>query len=267
MRPARCGVSPRRVTSTSGSSGMTVNLGGRCGLCGAPNIPKIGRIPMLIRLLLSFAVAFFFHHAALAQADKQVEQVDEPALYDMLLGEIALQRGDYALAAKTYLELAKQTGDARVARRAVEIANQGKLSDLAIEAARTWQNIEPQSPAALQVLAALLISAQKVDEAEPVIDKLLSAEGVSMPRGFLQLNRLLAGNTDKAANLRVVRTLTGKHPNLPEAQIALAQAAAAADDDKAAVAAARRAAEMRPEWEVPAVLEAQVLQKRSTSDA
>ena len=223
---------------------------------------------MLIRLLLSLAVSLFVASAAFAQADKQVpEQVDEPALYDMLLGEIALQRGDYALAAKTYLELAKQTRDPRVARRAVEIANQGKLTDLAIEAARTWQNIEPQSPAALQVLAALLISAKKVDEAEPVIDKLLSAEGVSMERGFLQLNRLLAGNPDKAANLRVVRSLTNKHATLPEAQIALAQAAALANDDKAAIAAARRAAEMRPEWELPAVLEAQVLQKRSTSGA
>ena len=223
---------------------------------------------MLIRLLLSLAVSLFVASAAVAQADKQVpEQVDEPALYDMLLGEIALQRGDYALAAKTYLELAKQTRDPRVARRAVEIANQGKLTDLAIDAARTWQNIEPQSPAALQVLAALLISAKKVDEAEPVIDKLLSAEGVSMERGFLQLNRLLAGNPDKAANLRVVRSLTSKHANLPEAQIALAQAAALANDDKAAIAAARRAGEMRPDWELPAVLEAQVLQKRSTSDA
>jgi tetratricopeptide (TPR) repeat protein len=223
---------------------------------------------MLIRLLLSLAVSVFFARAALAQADKQVpEQVDEPAVYDLLLGEIALQRGDYALAAKTYLELAKQTRDPRVARRAVEIANQGKLADLAIDAARTWQSIEPQSPAALQVLAALLISAKKIDEAEPVIDKLLSAEGVSMERGFLQLNRLLAGNPDKAANLRVVRSLSGKHPNLPEAQIALGQAAALANDDKTAISAARRAAEMRPEWELPALLEAQVLQKRSTSDA
>ena len=91
---------------------------------------------MLTRLLLPLAVAAIFSGAACAQADKQIgEQVDEPALYDMLLGEIALQRGDYALAAKTYLELAKQTGDPRVARRAVEVANQGKLTDLAIEAA------------------------------------------------------------------------------------------------------------------------------------
>src|SRR3954464_2642439 len=187
--------------------------GNRSGLCGAPNIPNIGRIPMLIRLLLSLAVAFAFHAAAFAQADKQVEQVDEPALYDMLLGEIALQRGDYALAAKTYLELAKQSRDPRVARRAVEVANQGKLTDLAIEAARTWLNIEPQSPAALQVLAALLISAKKVDEAEPGIDKLRAAEGVSMERGFLQLNRLLTGNPDKAANLRLVKSLAAKPAN------------------------------------------------------
>ena len=219
---------------------------------------------MFIRLLFPLVVAAFFHGTALAQADKEV---DEPALYDMLLGEIALQRGDYALAAKTYLELARQTRDPRVARRAVEVANQGKLTDLAIDAARTWQDIEPKSPAALQVLAALLISAKKVDEAEPVIDKLLSAEGVSMERGFLQLNRLLAGNPDKAANLRVVRNIANRHAKLPEAHVAVAQAAMAANDDKAAIAAARRAAELRPEWDVPVVLEAQVLQKRSTADA
>src|SRR5205814_7221290 len=46
-----------------------------------------------------------------------------------------------------------------------------------------------------------------------------------------------------------------------------AQAASAAADDKAALAAARRAAELRPDWEAPVVMEAQVLQKRSTADA
>ena len=36
--PTRCGASPRRVTSTSGSSGI-----GNVCLCGAPNIPKMDR--------------------------------------------------------------------------------------------------------------------------------------------------------------------------------------------------------------------------------
>jgi tetratricopeptide (TPR) repeat protein len=192
---------------------------------------------------------------------------NEPTVYDFLLGEIALQRGDYALAAKTYLELARQTGDARVARRAVEVAAQGKLTDLALEAARTWHEIEPSSPAALQMVAALLVASKKVDEAEPYLDKLLASEGVNMEQAYLQLNRLLAANPDKAANLRVVRNLAARHPELPQAHLAVAQAAWTAGDETTALAEARRASAMRPDWEAPVVFEAQVLQKRSTAEA
>lgn len=219
---------------------------------------------MLRRLLLPLAVAALGLHAA---AFAQSATDDDPELYDMLLGEIAQQRGDYALAAKTYLELAKRTRDPRVARRAVEVANEGRLNDLALEAAKTWYNIEPQSTAALSVIASLLVSTKKVDEAEPYLAKLLNTEGVDQERGYLQLNRLLAGNPDKKSNLRVVQKLASRHPELAPAHFATAQAAAIAEDDKTALAEARRAAEIRPEWEAPAMLEAQVLQKRSTAQA
>ena len=140
------------------------------------------------------------------------EDLSEPTLYDLLLGEIALQRGDLPLAAKTYLELARRTRDARVARRAVEVANQARQPELALEAARTWHELEPGSAQALQVLAATLVGAKRVDEAEPYLEKLFAAEGVNRENAFLQVNRLLAGNTDKAANLRVIRRLAAKHP-------------------------------------------------------
>jgi len=195
------------------------------------------------------------------------EELNEPTLYDFLLGEIALQRGDVALAAKTYVDLAKRTRDPRVARRAVEVANLARLPDLAIEAAKTWLDIEPSSPQALQVTAALLISSKRVDEAEPHLEKLLSSAGVNLENGFMQLNRLLAGNPDKGANVRVVRKLAAKHPKLAQAHFAIAQAALVASDDDAAVSAARAAAALRPDWEPPAVLEAQVLQKRSPAAA
>src|SRR5258706_14596748 len=83
----------------------------------------------------------------------------------------------------------------------------------------------------------------------------------------MQLNRLLAGNPDKAANLRVVRQLAAKYSLLAPAHLAIAQAASAVGDDPAAIAAARRAAEIRPERDAPAVMEAQGLQKRSPADA
>ena len=218
---------------------------------------------MLTRLLLPLAVALCgLHAAAFAQPVD-----DESALYDMLLGEIAQQRGDYALAAKTYLELARSTRDPRVARRAVEVANQGRLQDLALDAAKTWYELEPQSPAPLSVVASLLVSARKVDEAQPYLQKLLDAEGIDLERGYLQLNRLLAGNPDKAANLRVVRALAARHPELAPAHLAIAQAAAAATNEPLALSEVRRAAEIKPDWEAPAIFEAQLLQKRSNAEA
>ena len=146
---------------------------------------------MLIRLLIPIAVAAFGFHAPGVLAQPDAKELNEPTLYELLLGEIAQQRGDYALAAKTYLELARRTGDARIARRAVEVANQGKMPELALEAAKTWQEIEPQSPAALQVVAALLVSVRRVDEAEPYLEKLLSAEGVDPERHLLDREHAL----------------------------------------------------------------------------
>lgn len=190
-----------------------------------------------------------------------------PLLYDMLLGEIALQRGSAGLAAQTYAELASRTKDPRIARRAVEIANFARTPQYALEAARAWHEADPASLQALQTLAGLLIGARKVDEAEPYLAKLLAGDGAAAANGFMQLGRLLAGNPDKQANQRVVRSLAAKYPDLPQAHLALAQAAFAADDEAGALADARRAARLQPGWEAPAIFEAQVLQRRSPAEA
>jgi tetratricopeptide (TPR) repeat protein len=214
--------------------------------------------------LPAIAVAFACAGAAAQPLDADLS---EPILYEFLLGEIALQRGDAELAARTYLDLAKRTKDPRIARRAIEVATEGKLPELALEGARSWQELEPASAQALQVLATLLVTGKRVDEAEPYLQKLLEAEGVNIENGFMQLNRLLAGNADKASNLRVVRSLAARHPKLAQAHFAIAQAALAAGDETAALAAIRRAGAIRPEWEMAAAFEAQVLQKGSPREA
>jgi tetratricopeptide (TPR) repeat protein len=206
--------------------------------------------------------------AAFAQTkDIPSADLNEPMLYEFLLGEIALQRGDNGLAAQTFLDLARRTRDPRVARRAVEVANQGRLPELALDAARTWYELEPASTQALQVLAALLVANKRAEEAVPYLEKLLVTEGVNVENGFMQLNRMLASNPDKAANLRVVRRLASKYPDLAQGHFAIAQAASAAGDDEAALASVRRAAALRPDWELAALLEAQILQKRSPAAA
>ncbi len=195
------------------------------------------------------------------------QDLSEEVLYAFLLGEVALQRGSPGLAAQTYLDLARQTRDPRIARRAVEIANYARMPDFALEAARIWHETDAQSPQALQMVTALLVSARRVDEAEPFLAKLLTARGSNLPNGFMQLNRLLAGNPDKSANLRVVRRLAEPYATLPQAVFAVAQAAYAAGDDDLALREIRRASALQPDWEFAPIFESQVLQKKFPEQA
>jgi tetratricopeptide (TPR) repeat protein len=171
------------------------------------------------------------------------------------------------LAAQTFLELSKRTRDPRIARRAVEVANMARMPLLALESARIWHEADPASAQALQAVTVLLVAAKRVDEAEPYLAKLLEANQNAAANGFMQLARLLAGNPDPAANLRVVRNLAARYPKLPQARFAIAQAAAAANDEAEALAQVRGALELRPDWEVAAMYEAQLLQRRSPGEA
>jgi hypothetical protein len=104
------------------------------------------QMPRTIRLIIAAASLSLAGCAAVAQTkDIPSSELNEPMLYEFLLGEIALQRGDNGLAAQTFLDLAKRTGDPRVARRAVEVANQARMPELALEAAKTWHELDPSS--------------------------------------------------------------------------------------------------------------------------
>jgi tetratricopeptide (TPR) repeat protein len=205
--------------------------------------------------------------AAGAPANLPPQELTGQTLYEFLLGEIAAQRGSPALAAQTFRELARRTRDPRVARRAVEVANFARMPGLALESARIWHETDPASAQALQTVAVLLVSARRVDEAEPYLAKLLSADANAAANGFMQLGRLLAGNPDPAANLRVVRNLAEKYPDLPQARLAVSQSAAAANDEALALAQVRSAIALRPDWEIAAMYEAQLLQRRSPAEA
>ncbi len=195
------------------------------------------------------------------------QDLSEAVLYELLLAEIAAQRGDAELAATTYLRLAKRTRDARVARRAVEVANAARAPQIALEAARIWQAADPKSPQAMRMLVGLLVSARRVEEAEPYIAKLLASDSGTAAGGLMQLGRLLDQNPDKAANLRLVQRIASRYPSLPEAHFAVAQAAIAVQDENLALTELRRAAALRPNWEQAAVFEAQLLRRKSPQQA
>src|SRR5438046_4077788 len=103
------------------------------------------------------------------------QELTENLLYEFLLAEIAGQRGNAALSAQAYVDLAKRTRDPRIARRATEVALYARMNGAAIDAARIWHETEPGSARPLQALGGLLVAAGRYDEALPSLKNLLAS--------------------------------------------------------------------------------------------
>lgn len=126
------------------------------------------------------------------------------AVFEVLASEIALQRGEAGLAYTTYLELARQLDDPRLAQRAMEIAITAGAPDLALQAAQTWDNLAgPKQTRPKEVLVTLLILNQRWSEAvKPAISLLNQQTPSQQQNTLLQIQSLLAKANDESEALR-----------------------------------------------------------------
>jgi len=201
---------------------------------------------------------------ARAEAALPKQALTPDILFKFLVAEVAGQRGAIGVAQPAYMDLARQTRDPRVARRAAEISMFARNQESALEATRLWVATDQDSERAQQTLALLLLNEGKLDEAEPVLRTLLQKD----PAGsFMQLTALIGKMRDHDAALALVEHLAVDYPDLPEAYFAVAQAAAHAGRMDAAVVALKRAEALRPGWEPAALMHAQILAKNSPADA
>src|SRR5262245_1022496 len=72
-------------------------------------------------------------------------ELSRPILFKLLLAEISMQRGQASIAVQSYLELARETKDPRIAQRATEIAWNARLLGVALETAGIWLAADPDS--------------------------------------------------------------------------------------------------------------------------
>lgn len=204
-----------------------------------------------------------FGTGSLPRSDLPGRTLDSDLLYKFLLAEIAAQRGNHQVAAQAYLDMARATDDPRIARRATEVALQGRLNGLALEAARLWLATEKDSAAAKQTLAALLVNTNDLRTAKPLLQEMLAADAAEAGPALLQLHGLLARHADKNAVLGLVKELTRPYLKFPEAHFTLSQAALAANKYDAALSSIREALRLRPQWEAAVLFQAQILTRES----
>jgi tetratricopeptide (TPR) repeat protein len=194
-------------------------------------------------------------------------ELSETILFKITLAEIAIQRGQPHVAVPAFLEVARETKDPRLARRAAEVAWNARFLPAALEAATLWLQADPESARARQTVIALLVNQSRLDDAVPHLEKWLAGDPENVGQNFLQISTLVAGHPDKPAIYKLLRTLADKYPQVPEASLAVAQAAWNANNQQAALDAARQALKLRPGWELAALFQAQALQRTSADEA
>lgn len=205
-------------------------------------------------------------------ASTLVPAVDQEAspgqvVYQVLLAEIALQRGELELALQAYSNLAQRTRNPQVMERAIEVAGFARRFDVAVQTARLWLEVEPASQRAQRMLASVLILGNQFDDLAPYLVRMLDSDKPALAANLLGLNRMFARNTDRQAVFRLIEKVCQPFFGIAEAHYAVALAASNAGLAERARNEAERALELRPGWEAAAFLQGQILMRQSRPEA
>lgn len=188
-------------------------------------------------------------------------------VFQALVGEFALQRGDTKLGSDAWADLAQRTRDPKVVARATEVAGFARQFDRALELSRLWLEVEPDSAKARQSQSTLLILSNRLDELAPQLVTLLEQDKANLGNNLMHLNRMLARHEDKKAVQSLVDRVAAPYDDLPEAHFAMAQAAANANDNLRALNETEKTLQLRPDWESAALARAQLQTRLSAQTA
>jgi tetratricopeptide (TPR) repeat protein len=181
-------------------------------------------------------------------------QLSSQIVFQVLAAEIALQRNQPAPAYQTYLALARDTHDPRMAQRAAEIAIGAQSPADALTAAQLWREYAPGSERAIQLDASLLVLSGKPEDAAPLFTiELAKVPEQDRGNALLALQVLLSRGPNRVGGLQVMKDLLKNDMQRPEAQLAIGRQQLLADDQPGARASFERALKFKPDY-LPAAL-------------
>ncbi len=179
-------------------------------------------------------------------------------MYQILSADVAEQRGLEVYAFDSMLDVAKETKDPRLARRAAEIAVKARKSRDALEATRLWHELAPQSTEAERFFLGFLVVEDRLGEVRDIFaSRLAKASPAERPVLFFQFQQILAGTRDKAAAFAVMEDVLAPYSNMAEAHIALSISAYVNRDSQRAKEEAQKALALKPDSETAVLAWAQ----------
>ncbi len=204
--------------------------------------------------------------------------LDAPLFYQLLIGEIELNRGDAGSSYQVLLDAARKTRDERLFRRATDIALQAQAGDQALEATRAWRQVVPASLEAHRYEVQLLVALNRSAEtAAPLRSLLTLVSAEQRPAAIASLPSYFARAADRKATTAVLDQVllpyaegrvTGEAPpTAVAAWVALGRGRLAAGEAASAYEAARRAQALNAGAEAAALLAVELLPTEPRAEA
>ena len=200
------------------------------------------RVP--VRHIAAFLLAVSTAHAG-------AEEIRCPRgdVWSVSIGaEGALERGAWPEAARLYGCAARMSDDAAVAERATRSSYDNLQLERAVDAARRWLELAPDSEVARRYLATGLLRLYDEDAAAVQFAELLKTSYPDRARGYLVLLGILSAEGNDTGAARIMDGLAAADAASPEAQYASSVLWQRAENGAKALAAAERAAALRAGW-------------------
>jgi tetratricopeptide (TPR) repeat protein len=144
--------------------------------------------------------------------------IEKDPVYQLVVAELAVNRGQTKTAIDNYLALAIGQNDPKLAERAVRIAVFGQDLSAAQIAAERWIELEPEKVEAQQIIAAIFIRQENAEQAFYYLDEVIKAHNEITDQTFISLLSVLAREQNTETVLNVSRKLADKYNGYAYAQ-------------------------------------------------
>ncbi len=202
-------------------------------------------------------------------AEKPAELPTRPlppdSVYDLLVAEVAVRRGDYPLALNNYLQQAHDTRDVEVTARAARLAQYLRADSEALEASQLWVELAPDDVEARFTLASLLAKAQRPQEALPHMVKVMEA-GARANFAAIAASAMELPPASQQQLLRQLDDAAADHPDNTELMTGKALLLQQLDRRDEALTLIRQVLEKAPDDTHAIIVEARLLQEMGRQD-
>ena len=183
-------------------------------------------------------------------------RLDAELFYRLLIGEITTRDGDPAAGFALMLDSARKTNDGALYQRAIEIALQSRSGDAALQAAKAWQQAQPNSKDASRYVLQILIALNRVqDSLEPLKKTIDLAPEFERLQAISSIPRVYARVTDKKLASTVIENALSTYVINPTtsatAWTTIGRARLAAGDTASALESAQKGQESDANAEGP----------------